>query len=87
MKKDNKKQKNIIKEEINHPARYNRGDIECIDAMEYICSDFTSKESVSLSNAIKYIWRCNDKGGYQDLDKAIWYLKRFKDKKEEKVLT
>ncbi len=55
--------------------------------MEYICSDFTSKESVSLSNAIKYIWRCNDKGGYQDLDKAIWYLKRFKDKKEEKVLT
>ena len=65
------------REEINHPLRYNRGEIECIEAMEYICKGMDSRRAISLSNFIKYIWRCNDKGGYRDLDKAIWYLNRY----------
>lgn len=27
-------------------------------------------------SAIKYIWRCADKGGAEDLRKAVWYLER-----------
>jgi hypothetical protein len=31
----------------------------------------------NLSNAIKYIWRCEYKGqATKDLKKAIWYLQR-----------
>jgi hypothetical protein len=33
--------------------------------------------SFNLGNAIKYIWRADEKGNtQQDLEKAIWYLER-----------
>lgn len=28
-------------------------------------------------DVIKYIWRSNDKGGDEDLEKANWYLRHF----------
>ena len=66
---------------VNHPAHYNQGSIECIDAM---VSAF-GKEAVSyfcLCNVFKYIWRARDKNGLEDIDKAIWYIEKYKELKK-----
>lgn len=57
---------------VNHPPHYKseRG-LESIQVIEAFDLGF------NLGNAVKYILRCNKKGNkIQDLDKAIWYLKR-----------
>lgn len=63
-------------EMVNHPAHYNDGKIECIDAM---ISAFGNNEVMSFCkvNAFKYIWRANKKGGEQDIKKAAWYLNKY----------
>lgn len=60
---------------VNHPEHYNQGDIECIDAM---ISAYGTKAvySFCICNAFKYIWRCAEKGGSEDIEKAIWYLNK-----------
>ena len=66
---------------VNHPSHYNQGGIECIDAM---VSAF-GKDKVadwSMLNAFKYIWRYDHKNGTEDIDKAIWYLNKYKELKE-----
>lgn len=64
---------------INHPAHYANGkDIECIDAIKLITADLDGIEAVCIGNLIKYVWRCNRKNGIEDLQKAKWYLERFK---------
>lgn len=56
---------------VDHPAHYNHGEIECIDVIEQLDLSFC------LGNALKYIWRCEDKGKkIEDLNKAIWYIDR-----------
>lgn len=63
---------------VTHPSHYTQGDIQCIDAME---SAF-GKEAVATwckLNAFKYIWREAHKNGMEDIDKAIWYLNKFKE--------
>ena len=65
---------------INHPAHYTKGNYEVIDIIE----DWDL--GYHLGNAVKYIARCRYKGNLvQDLDKAIWYLARYRDqhKKQE----
>ena len=60
---------------VTHPAHYTQGGVECIDAMVAAYG----KEAVStfcLLNAFKYLWRSEHKNGKQDLEKAIWYLKK-----------
>jgi hypothetical protein len=60
---------------VSHPSHYTQGGIECIDAMVAAYG----KESVSvfcLLNAFKYLWRTEHKNGKEDLEKAIWYLKK-----------
>ena len=61
---------------VNHPPHYTKGGIECIDAIK---AALTPEEWAGYikGNAIKYIWRCNHKGGDQDLAKARWYLERL----------
>lgn len=57
--------------EVNHPKHYNAhpSGIECIDVVEYM--------GFNLGNAIKYIWRADEKGNaIQDLEKAKWYIER-----------
>ena len=61
---------------VNHPSHYNKGNIECIDAMvsaygKDIVSDFC------ICNAFKYIWRYKYKNGIEDLKKAQWYLNKI----------
>jgi hypothetical protein len=56
---------------VNHPAHYKYGGIETIDFIE-------AKElGYNLGNVVKYITRSDHKGNRrQDLEKALWYLKR-----------
>lgn len=63
---------------VTHPSHYTQGNIQCIDAME---SAF-GKEAVATwckLNAFKYIWREQHKNRLQDIDKAIWYLNKYKE--------
>lgn len=60
-----------MNEQIDHPIHYNNlpCEIECIDVIEHM--------NFCRGNAIKYIWRAGSKGDtVEDLEKAIWYLKR-----------
>lgn len=54
---------------VNHPKHYtdHPSGVECIEV--------TRHENFNCGNAMKYIWRRNDKGKpIEDLKKAIWYL-------------
>lgn len=69
---------------VNHPPHYNNhpAGIECIEVTEHM--------SFNIGNAVKYLWRVDDKANpYQDLNKAIWYIQREilkrKGKDEEKI--
>lgn len=61
---------------VNHPPHYTQGEIECIEAIKYINNKLHTEgyEGYCLGNFIKYIWRCNFKNGWEDIDKAIFYL-------------
>lgn len=62
---------------VNHPTHYNKGGIEVIDIIEAYGMNFR------LSNVIKYVLRHKDKGNpIEDLEKALFYLKRDIDKKK-----
>lgn len=64
------------KEAVNHPAHYNAGGIEVIDAIEDWKLDFHE------GNVVKYVARAKHKGTeLQDLKKAAWYLERLIAKK------
>jgi len=55
---------------INHPKHYTShpSGIEHIQVTEHM--------NFCLGNAVKYIWRCDEKNGIEDLKKAVWYLNR-----------
>ena len=57
-----------MSDNVNHPAHYASGSVECLDAM---VSAF-GREAV---NTFKYIFRHENKGGKEDLLKAIFYLR------------
>ena len=63
---------------VNHPSHYNQGGIECIDAMVAAYGK-EAVENFCLINAFKYVWRNRDKNGFEDIDKAIWYLTKVKE--------
>lgn len=62
------------------PSHYGGGgihNIECYKAIEYILDKLENvpeRYYGHVSNIVKYIWRCNDKNGYEDLDKASVYF-------------
>ena len=70
------------KEMVNHPSHYKNNKYECIDVM----LDVFGKEKVAAFcelNAFKYQWRANFKGtDIQDKKKAIWYLNKYIELKE-----
>lgn len=60
-----------IIDKVNHPKHYNThpSGVECILIVEHF--------NFCLGNAIKYIWRANEKGNQlEDLKKARWYIDR-----------
>lgn len=62
--------------EVDHPAHYNAGGVECIDAIQ---AALTAEEfrGFCKGNALKYVWRERHKAGDQDLEKGGWYLGRL----------
>lgn len=62
---------------IDHPTHYTGRDIgyECIDIAQY--------QPFCTGNAIKYLWRYQDKGKpLEDLKKARWYASRASTRQE-----
>lgn len=58
---------------VNHPPHYTShpSGIECIQVTEHM--------GFCVGNAIKYLWRADEKhddGGIEDLKKALWYVQR-----------
>ena len=68
----------IVNNNVSHPSHYNQGGIECIDAM-IAAYGKEAVENFCLLNAFKYVWRNRDKNGFEDIDKAIWYLSKVKE--------
>lgn len=62
---------------VNHPNHYNRGTIECIDALPSILDGLDATGGFYIGNFIKYIWRWKGKNGLEDLNKAKWYLSKY----------
>ena len=64
---------------VNSPAHYRQGGIECIEAIKASMSEEGFKDYLK-GNVMKYIWRCKHKGkAIEDIEKALWYLNRLKD--------
>jgi len=63
-----------MSDKVHSPAHYTFGEIETID---YIRDKLTGDEFVGycIGNVIKYISRHRHKGGKEDLQKALVYLK------------
>lgn len=54
---------------VNHPKHYTShpSGVECIEVTRHM--------GFNLGNALKYIWRADEKGNaIQDLEKAAWYI-------------
>ena len=70
---------------VNHPKHYTQGEIECIEVIKYINDKLHMEgyEGYCLGNFIKYIWRCNFKNGWEDIDKAIFYLSELLTEQKE----
>lgn len=61
---------------VNNPSHYNKGGIECIDAIQ---SSMTKEAFCGyLKGSVqKYMWRYENKGGVESLQKAQWYLNKL----------
>lgn len=63
---------------INHPPHYTAhpSGVECIQITEHM--------GFNLGNAVKYIWRADEKGNaLEDLQKARWYIEREIDRRTD----
>jgi len=68
-----------VSDSVNHPSHYNAhpSGVECIDVVEHM--------GFNLGNAIKYIWRADEKGSaLEDLRKAAWYVDRELQRRQAK---
>lgn len=67
-----------VHDPVDHPAHYTShpSGIECIQIVEHM--------GFSLGNAIKYIWRADEKGNdIEDLEKARWYIDREIERRKQ----
>ena len=64
-------------EAVNHPSHYTAGGIEAIEVIEA----YGWGPGFCAGNVVKYILRSGRKAGedaVRDIDKAIWYLERYR---------
>ena len=59
---------------VNQPAHYLKGGMDCIDVIKAVTSDLSGADAYYVGNIIKYVWRYNNKNGIEDLRKAKHYL-------------
>lgn len=70
---------NMKNDNINSPAHYRQGGIECIEAIKASMSEEGFRDYLK-GNVMKYIWRYEHKGrAIEDIEKAMRYLNRLKD--------
>lgn len=62
---------------VKFPAHYNRGKIECHDAIESATTGLSGIEAYDTGNIIKYAWRWKFKNGIEDLKKAREYIDKL----------
>lgn len=62
---------------VNHPSHYNQGGIECIDCIKSAIVGKVGIEAFCVGNAIKYLFRYEEKNGIEDVKKARWYIDRL----------
>lgn len=71
---------NTVYDPVNHPKHYTShpSGVECIQITEHM--------SFNLGNAVKYLWRADEKGTpITDLEKAVWYISREIAKRQRAV--
>lgn len=61
---------------VDNPAHYNKGGVECIDAIRGSMSAEAFRGFLK-GNVMKYVFRYEAKNGLEDLRKARWYLERL----------
>lgn len=59
------------------PNYYQKGGLECFDAIKAATEGLTGYEGFLTGNIVKYAWRWNDKGGVADLEKAAEYARKL----------
>jgi hypothetical protein len=64
-----------MSDDINQPAHYTQGAVECIDAMLSAFGEEAVRDFCRL-NAFKYVWRVKQKDSVEsNTHKAIWFLR------------
>lgn len=70
------KESNMKNDNVNSPAHYRQGGIECIEAIKASMSEEGFRDYLKGN----VIWRYKHKGkAIEDIEKALWYLNRLKD--------
>lgn len=64
-----------------NPSHYRTGKYECIDVMLEALGENAVK-GFCLCNAFKYIYRCGNKNGFEDIKKAQWYINKLVELEE-----
>ena len=72
-----------MKDKIN-PSHYQRDGMECIDAIKAAVQNLSGAEAYCTGSAIKYLWRWDEKGGKDDLNKAKWFIQDMVSDIEER---
>jgi len=68
----------MMTDNVHHPKHYNAhpSGIECIEIVRHM--------SFNIGNAMKYLWRADEKGApIEDLQKAIFYIQDEINKREK----
>lgn len=71
---------------VNHPLRYTKGEVECIDAIDSAVVGKPPDEAVCVANVLKYVWRYEEKEPVRSLESARWYLDRLIGKVRRRLL-
>lgn len=80
---DNNKPEDEPEDVVNHPKHYCReGGMESIDEMVEVFGA-EAVMNFCLCNVWKYRYRASDKNGEEDLKKSDWYMRKYKELKEE----
>ena len=74
---EEKEEKEMQNDNVNHPSHYTQGGIECYKAIEASMTPEAYKGYLK-GNVLKYVWRYEKKGSkIENLRKAEWYLKEL----------
>ena len=67
-------------DQVNKPAHYTEGEVECIDAIESAVKGLPAFEAVCVGHIIRYVWRYRQKHPEDpsvDVRKAGYYFKKL----------